>query len=639
MNQPRYQIIGTAGHVDHGKTCLIRALTGIDTDRLAEEKKRGITIELGFASLELPDGGRAGIIDVPGHERFIRNMLAGAGGIDLAMLIVAADESVMPQTAEHLDILTLLNIRRGLVVITKADLADPDWMELVKSDISALVKGSFLEGAPVLTVSAHTGQGIGELREALFALLEQTPDGVAAGKAPRLPVDRVFTMEGFGTVVTGTLIEGDICVKQELMLYPSRRLVRVRSLQVHSASVERAFSGQRVAVNLQGLKKNEVARGDTLATPDSMPLTSMADVRLDLLKNTSRRLLSNNRLHFYHGSRETMCRIILMDAKELSKGQSGYARLCFEEEIALCPGDRFVVRFYSPMETVGGGEILDACPIRQKPFDEKALRSFQKKESGTPVEKVEALLRERSRQFYPLSRIPMHVTVTAAEVAKAAETLIAKGKAVSVTPDIAVHREYADQLLEKLEFLLAAFHRDNPLKSGMKREDIPARLLTQNYASYAGPLLDDFVARGRLKEVDGTLALAEFSVKTDSELEQLFREMENAYRQGGFSPPATDELLGRFSKNRKAGQAFSALLDKGILVRLEPQICMHHQFVEQAWEIVRQIFAEEKGVVLGPFRDRLGTSRKFAVAILEYFDRQKRTRKTGDIRIIEKAFL
>ena len=347
-------IIGTAGHVDHGKTCLIKALTGIDTDRLAEEKKRGITIELGFANLQLPGGITAGIVDVPGHEKFIKNMLAGAGGIDIAMLIVAADEGVMPQTREHLSILSLLDIPQGVIVITKCDTVEEDWAELVKEDVAEAVKGTFLEGAPMVCVSAFTGQGLDELRD-LLAEMAKKAKGKDLSRPFRLPADRVFTLGGFGTVITGTLIEGTLHEGDEIMLYPSGIMTRARSIQVHSHDVKEAYGGQRVAVNLAGVKKEDVPRGEVAAAPGSMTPSMMLDVRLSCLKETGREIKNNSRLHLYHGAREILCKVVLMDREVLMPGEECFAQLRLEENITAKRGDRFVVRFYSPLETVGGG--------------------------------------------------------------------------------------------------------------------------------------------------------------------------------------------------------------------------------------------------------------------------------------------
>ena len=379
----KYGIIGTAGHVDHGKTCLIKALTGIDTDRLKEEKKRGITIELGFAWMDFPGGERVGIVDVPGHEKFVRNMLAGVGGMDLVMLVVAADEGIMPQTVEHLDILSILGIRQGIIVITKTDLADPELVELVEEDIRELTEGTFLENAPVVPVSVYKNQGLDQLKKILYEMYQKLPDHKET-RAFRLPVDRVFTLKGFGTVVTGTLLGGKIKKDQEAFLYPENVPVKIRSIQVHEQGVEAAHAGQRVALNLPDRKKEEISRGDVIAFKNSMYPSMMADVSLTVLRHTGRVVKNGSRVHIYHGTKELLGKVILLDREELKAGETCYAQLRLEEETVMEKGDRFVIRFYSPAETIGGGSILDACPRKHKRKDRKVLRNvgLKKMEQG-----------------------------------------------------------------------------------------------------------------------------------------------------------------------------------------------------------------------------------------------------------------
>ena len=383
----KHVIIGTAGHVDHGKTLLVKALTGIDTDRLVEEKKRGITIELGFAHLDFDDGTQAGIVDVPGHEKFIKNMLAGAGGIDLAMLVVAADEGFMPQTVEHLGILSLLGIQEGLVVITKADMVDPEWVEMVKDDVAAQVEGTFLEGKPIMTCSAYTGQGIPELREALKQLVHKAAEKNL--RTPfRLPIDRVFSVDGFGTVVTGTLIEGSVSEGDMAEILPTGVEARVRNLQVHGKDVETAFAGQRVAVNLAGVRKADLTRGDTIAKPGSVKTSLMLDVRLQDLKNSQRTILNNSQVHLYHGSTVRLAKVVLLDRDALQPGESCYAQLRLSKALAARQGDRFVLRFYSPLETIGGGVILDEHPYRHKRNDARVIAALAVRESGSDEAKL-----------------------------------------------------------------------------------------------------------------------------------------------------------------------------------------------------------------------------------------------------------
>ena len=594
-------IIGTAGHVDHGKTCLIKALTGIDTDRLAEEKKRGITIELGFASLKLPDGTVAGIVDVPGHERFIRNMLAGAGGIDIAMLIVAADEGVMPQTREHLSILSLLNIPRGIIVITKCDTVEPDWVELVKDDIKEAVSGTFLEGADMVPVSAFTGMGLDELKAKLMELAAHS-GGKDLSRPFRLPADRVFTLGGFGTVITGTLIEGTLKEGDEITLYPSGLSTRARSIQVHSKDVKEAYGGQRVAVNLAGIKREDIERGEVIAAPGSMVPSMMADVYLSC---------------------------ILMDREVLHPGESCYAQLRLEESFAAKRGDRFVVRFYSPVETVGGGEILDPCPLKHRRGDKKALSVMEIKHKGDKKEIVSALISEHSRFWTPVSEIAVLASFTLEETKEQAGALEKEGKAVMIGRDICLDMEYVKKIRRQAVSTLSAYHKANPLRGGMKREELRSRLLADIRISDMDSLINYFISSGSLKEQAGLVSLSSFKVEAGEKLRKLMEEISAIYKKAGYTPPATDDVIAQ-SGSKQASQVLEAMVASGALVRLDAQINMDAGLYGEAKEKARSIIDQKGQVTLGEFRDALGTSRKYAVALLESFDKARITKMTGE---------
>ena len=634
MHKTHNIIIGTAGHVDHGKTNLIQALTGIDTDRLAEEKKRGITIELGFAWLDLPDGSRAGIVDVPGHERFIANMLAGAGGIDLALLIIAADEGVMPQTVEHLHILSLLGIDRGIVVITKCDLVDEEWLMLVKEDVAEFLKGTFLENAPIHAVSSHTGMGIDELRQEIARMAAKIPNKRSDGTF-RLSADRVFTMEGFGTVVTGTLIDGDLALGSEVMIYPAGTPARVRGIQVHSQPAEEAHPGQRVAVNLAGIKKSEISRGDILAPAGSLSRSMMLDVRLSVLADSPFEIKNGSRVHFYQGARTALCKVILLDRETLPPGQTAYAQLRFEEEVSLKPGDRFVVRFYSPLLTIGGGLVLDPDPRKHKRNDPAVIEGLEIRESGTLAERLSRILEEQSGAFLPLDRYALRLGAPAAKLRQTAGKLGETGELTDIGGNIWLHKSYVALIEGRLRALLDAFHKENPLKGGMRREELRARLLPTAPMAAADALLETFLKRGCIKTSDGLLALDSFEVQFSAEQSALTGKIEAIYREAGASPPATDELLQSFGKDKvkEATRVLSALITSGTLVRLDTQITMHRDTVAAAEAFVRESVQDGGEITLGAFRDRMGTSRKFAIALLELFDRNRITKKVGDVRV------
>ncbi len=622
-------IIGTAGHVDHGKTCLIKALTGIDTDRLAEEKKRGITIELGFANLALPNGMSAGIVDVPGHEKFIKNMLAGAGGIDIAMLIVAADEGVMPQTREHLSILSLLNIPQGIIVVTKADTVDEDWVEMVKEHIAANVEGTFLEGAEMVAVSAFTGLGLDELKGKLAAMAEQA-QGKDTSRPFRLPADRVFTLGGHGTVITGTLLEGTLHEGDEIMLYPSGMMTRARSIQVHSKDVTEAYGGQRVAVNLAGIKKEDISRGEVAAAPNSMTNSMMVDVWLSSLKDCGREIKNNSRLHFYHGAREILCKVVLMDREVLLPGESCYAQLRLEEEVCAKRGDRFVVRFYSPLETVGGGEILDPCPFKHRRNDHRAIEGMEIKRSGTPEQIVQRLIGDHSHGWTPIADIARFGSFAPSEADEIARALAEKGTVVSIGRGIYLDADYVKKVRKEMISLLNDFHKKNPLKGGIKREELRTRLLPDGRISDVDALLDHFVAAGSIKEIKGLISIASFKVEAGEKLQKLMDKLAADYKKAAFAPPATDDVIGG---DKQTAQVMDAMLADGTLVRLDAQIYIHNECYTQALELAYSLIEKNGQMTLAEFRDALGTSRKYAVALLEYFDNRRLTKKVGDARV------
>ena len=624
-------IIGTAGHVDHGKTALIKALTGIETDRIKEEKKRGITIELGFAYLDLPDGEKAGIIDVPGHEKFVKNMLAGAGGIDLALLVVAADEGFMPQTREHLGILSLLNISEGIIVITKKDMVDDDWLEVVCEDVRSEVKGTFLENAQIIPVSSYTGEGIEQLKTAIFELIDQNTQIKNLDIPFRIPVDRIFSVEGFGTVITGTLIEGRMKIGDPVTIYPSRIESRVRNLQVHSHDVTEAYAGQRVAVNLAGLKKTDLNKGDVVAVPNSMHTTMMIDIKLNILRDCEREILNGTRLHLYHGARDVLCKVILLDRDSISAGESCYAQLRLEEEIAVKTGDRFVLRFYSPLETIGGGVILDSNPFKHKRNDPAVLESLHIKESGSDKEKISAALHDYSSRFETLDFLQVQTAIPKEQFDQQIQKLLKDKTAFRVSDNIVIHSDYLTHLKDTAVRLLSAYHQENPLRDGMKKDEFRSKFLHFDDIAVIDKITDSLVNRKFLKYVNGCVALADFEVQKDDNLE----EIEAAFREGGFSPESPDQIATRFPKVKNYRQVVESLINTGRLVRVEDKILLHVDYYEKALSMAKEHIAQNGQITLAEMRDLMGASRKFAVAVLEYWDRRNITKKVGDARVLK----
>ena len=635
----KHVIIGTAGHVDHGKTLLVKALTGIDTDRLVEEKKRGITIELGFAHLDFDDGTQAGIVDVPGHEKFIKNMLAGAGGIDLAMLVVAADEGFMPQTVEHLGILSLLGIRDGLVVITKADMVDPEWIEMVKDDVRAQVEGTFLEGKPVFTVSAYTGQGIPELRQALKELVHKASEKNL--RTPfRLPIDRVFSVDGFGTVVTGTLIEGSVTEGDMAEILPTGVEARVRNLQVHGRDVDTAFAGQRVAVNLAGVRKADLTRGDTIAKPGSVKVSLMLDVRLQNLKNSQRTILNNSQVHFYHGSAVRLAKVVLLDRDALQPGESCYAQLRMTEEIAAKPGDRFVIRFFSPLETIGGGVVLDDCPRRHKRSDAHALEILAIKEGGSGDEKLMQTVAEYGHSLPALEKLASQLNRDTEELKEELDALCQGGKLLEPLPGRYLSGAVFDRLWDTCRGLLEQYHRQNPLHAGMKVAELRQKLFKATDQVIADAVLAAMAREGKIKAVSDRYALADFSVHLTKRQSGLREKLLQIYRKAGLEVPGLDEVYAQFPANEQADckQVVESMVTGGELVLLTPQLCIHRQVYDDICQKTKAFMEEHPELTLAEFRDLLGTSRKYALAVLEYYDKNKILKKDGDIRRLGLGF-
>ncbi len=625
-------ILGTAGHIDHGKTSLVKALTGIDTDRLKEEKKRGITIELGFAYLDLPCNTRLGIVDVPGHERFIHTMLAGADGIDIAMLIIAADEGIMPQTMEHFGILSLLDIKHGIIVLTKIDLVDNDWLEMLKEEIADKFEGSFLEQAPIIPVSSHSGEGLELLKNTLSQIVSVL-DEKRISVPFRLPIDRVFSMDGFGTVVTGTLIEGCMKEKQDVMLYPTEERAKIRSLQVHGEACEIAYAGQRVAVNLSGIKKHQVQRGFCIGDIDSMENTMMLDVKLTILPDTERVIKNGSRFHFHHGTSESLCKLILLDRDEIKANESAYAQLRLENKIALKISDHFVIRFYSPLETIGGGIVLDANPIKHRRNQPDVISGLEIRENGTVKQKVQQAIFENSRFLKDIDLIKRSVGCD--KINSELNQLVKEKSIVKLDEKLYLSAEYLNSLKNNLSETLKEYHKQNPLKEGMNREETRNKLIKNASGNITDSILDYFLAENIIKNVNGFICLPEFKIVVNNSQAKIIDSLEKLYLDAGFAPPSNDEAIKAYIKDKNQFQAcLSSLKASGTIISLDLQYCMHKNSYEHALNILKDFMQQNADITLAQYRDLLGVSRKYAVALLEYFDKIKITKKIGDKRIL-----
>ncbi len=640
--------IGTAGHVDHGKSTLVTALTGIDPDRLAEEKARGMTIDLGFAWLTLPSGREASIVDVPGHESFIKNMLAGVGGIDVALLVVAADEGVMPQTEEHLAILDLLRVRSGVVALTKADLVEDDWLELVREDVAERLKPTTLADAPILACSSVTRAGLPALLAALDAALDRSPARRSIGR-PRLPVDRAFTVTGFGTVVTGTLQDGRLRVGQEVELLPAGRRARVRGLQTHKQSIEEGVPGSRLAVNLAGVGKSEVARGDVLAIPGTLQPTYAMDVRLEALARAPRSIEHNSELDVYVGAAEVPARVVLLETEEIQPGASGWAQLRLARPLVAARGDRFIVRVPSPSETVGGGSVAEPRARRHKRGDPAVLARLDLLARGDPEEVVLAALRPEARpaatgKGKPSAyggREPTELSAAlglpAEDTAGALEALIARGMVVRAGGFVYAVSEW-HRLGEDVARLLGDYHRLYPLRPGMPREEWRSRLGLMPRES--GEVIAALTLAGALTEVAAGGAAGRGVFVKLAGHEPLFSDAQERavaallerFRNEPFSPPVRQEV-----EQEVGSEVTAALLERGVLVKVSDTVLLDKAAYAEAVRRVVAHLRDHERLTVAEARDLLGTSRKYMLAIFEHFDDRRITRRQGDDRVLGAA--
>ncbi len=632
-------IVGTAGHIDHGKTALVRALTGVDADRLKEEKERGITIDIGFADLTVGDT-HFGFVDVPGHERFVKNMLAGAHGIDLVMLVVAADESVMPQTREHFDICRLLEVKAGLVVITKADLADEELTELVEAEVSDFVAGSFLENAPVIRVSSKTGQGIDELKKTLAQLAAKVTLRDANAVA-RLPIDRVFTIKGFGTVVTGTLITGSIKAGDELELLASQLpRIRVRGLQVHGKTTNEAKAGERTAINLQGIEVAEVARGQVLAPAGRLIATHMLDVQLQLLKSAPKPLRSRSRVRLHHGTAEALARVILLGNTELAPGGKAFAQLRLETPLLALPQDRFIVRSYSPAITIGGGMIVDALPSKHR-LREAAMivTTLETLANADETERIALLVEMAGQAGISAAALAARSGATDDTIKKASDQFTKTRRLIAATPNLLIAREPFENLAKQVRELLKAFHKKAPLESGIGREELRERIFAKLPAEIFRAVIAQLTERNEVVAEKDLLRLATHRVALSTEEQAAKDHLAAIYLQAKLQPISLEDALKHaapsFGIDAARAQRFAQMLiNSGELVRVG-ELVFHRQSLEDLRGTLQEYKATNGTKIdVGIFKDLTGVSRKYAIPLLEYLDRQRITRRAGETREI-----
>ncbi|PAB60868.1 selenocysteine-specific translation elongation factor [Anaeromicrobium sediminis] len=624
-------VIGTAGHIDHGKSTLIKALTGLDPDRLKEEKKRGITIDLGFAEFVLPSGKRAGVVDVPGHEKFIKNMLAGIGGIDIVLLVIAADEGVMPQTQEHLDILSILEIEKGIVVLTKTDLVDEDWLSLVKEDIKEKLKGTFLEDATMMEVSAVEGKGLDELAHEIDRQTDELKDR-NINLPPRIPIDRVFSISGFGTVITGTQIEGTFKVGDEVLIYPNKVETKIRGIQVHGKSVDRSYAGQRVAINLANMKKEDIKRGDVLSIDKVLEPTMMLDVKVNVLKESNWSIKNRSRLRLYHGSSEILCRAVILDKEEILPGESAYIQLRLEEEVVAKRDDKIVLRFYSPMETIGGGFIIDSNPHKHKRFKEDIIEKLQLKEKGDIEDLIEEMIKVNSENYETMKFYIDKGEFAENEMEKVIEKFIEEDKVVKFVDNVILHKDYLEKLEKNIIKELKDFHNKNTLKSGMLKEELRNRVMKK----VKNKLYDDLLAyfESVLNLVENKVSLKDFKVTYTKDQEEIKKKIEDNLTKGKFSPRTIKEMAQTFKDENEFNKVIQSMIDFNLLIKLDENIVLYHTVYNEAVTMIKDFIKDNDGITLGQCRDVLSTTRKFALPLLEYLDNNKITKRHGDKRII-----
>ncbi|MDH4230906.1 MAG: selenocysteine-specific translation elongation factor [Nitrospirota bacterium] len=620
----RHIILGTAGHIDHGKSALVKALTGIDPDRLKEEKERGITIDIGFADIRFPEEDlTVGIVDVPGHEKLVSNMLAGAGGIDIVLMVIAADEGIMPQSREHLAICNLLKIKSGLIALTKADLVEGEWLELVSDEIKGFVEGTFLEHAPIIPVSSKTGQNLDllkkEIKDLALKVMPKTSGGLF-----RLPIDRVFTLKGFGTVITGTAISGSISVDDMVQILPKDISTKVRGLHSHGKTITTAFAGQRVAVNLQSVEKEDLSRGDVAVAPSSFSATKTIDAHLDLLRDAPL-LKSKSLVHFYIGTAETIARVILYEKEELKAGESCYCQFRLQGPVIAVSGDRYIIRRFSPLETLGGGEILNPSPQRRRKRD--GIQDLEVLHRGTLEEKISLKIEKAGTSGIPVDAINGWINAEIQTISDAVARLIKAGEIVR-HEDVLLHRKTFDLLGEKIKGLLSAFHKKNPLKPGMPKEEIRTLLKAdQKLFNFLLPGFKSII-------VDKDLVrLKDFRIALSGSEETYRTKIIDMLEKGGFQPPAKGEMAEMLKIDQKQfSDILNILTKEKAIVRINESLYLSAAAYESMLSLLKNFFSGKTEITVADFRDLLKTSRKYALPFLEYLDASRVTLRTGDVR-------
>lgn len=622
-------ILGTAGHIDHGKTTLIKALTGRETDNLKEEKQRGISINLGFTYFDLPSKKRVGIVDVPGHEKFIKNMLAGACGIDIVLLVIAADEGVMPQTIEHLDILNYLDVKKGIIVLTKCDLVDEEFIELVKDDIREKTKGLFIEGAPIVEVDSVSRRGLDELVQKIDEISEDIEEKKTDAPS-RMSIDRVFSLKGFGTIVTGTLIEGKISVDDEMTIYPSEKKVKVRNLQVHGCDVKTAYAGQRTAINLSNIKVSEIQRGDVIAQTGSVEESMMIDVNISLVEHCKKSLKHWDRIRIFHGTKQILCRIVPLNEDEIQYGESGYAQLRLEEKIVAKKGDRFIIRSYSPMDTIGGGVIIDTAPKKHKIYDESVIEALKIKEKGELKDILEEYLKLNLSNYITLKELVSYTGEKEEYVKEGLNALIDENKVFCVNKYY-LHISHYQKLKEKVIEILTKYHKQYRLRNGILKEELRSKVDNSLKVKDMDVILNKMAEEKDIKVQDNLVSNYDFEVKFNQKQLSIKKEIEDKSRKNGLNSLMTKDDI--CNKNKFYEEVLEALTGETIQ-KLDDAYYIDKKVYENVKKDLLEYLNKNKEITVAQFRDITKSNRKISIVMLEHFDRNRITKRVEDKRIL-----
>lgn len=622
-------ILGTAGHIDHGKTTLIKALTGRETDNLKEEKQRGISINLGFTYFDLPSKKRVGIVDVPGHEKFIKNMLAGACGIDIVLLVIAADEGVMPQTIEHLDILNYLDVKKGIIVLTKCDLVDEEFIELVKDDIREKTKRLFIEGAPIVEVDSVSRRGLDKLVQKIDEISEDIEEKKTDAPS-RMSIDRVFSLKGFGTIVTGTLIEGKISVDDEMTIYPSEKKVKVRNLQVHGCDVKTVYAGQRTAINLSNIKVSEIQRGDVIAQTGSVEESMMIDVNISLVEHCKKSLKHWDRIRIFHGTKQILCRIVPLNEDEIQYGESGYAQLRLEEKIVAKKGDRFIIRSYSPMDTIGGGVIIDTAPKKHKIYDESVIEALKIKEKGELKDILEEYLKLNLSNYITLKELVSYTGEKEEYVKEGLNALIDENKVFCVNKYY-LHISHYQKLKEKVIEILTKYHKQYRLRNGILKEELRSKVDNSLKVKDMDVILNKMVEEKDIKVQDNLVSNYDFEVKFNQKQLSIKKEIEDKSRKNGLNSLMTKDDI--CNKNKFYEEVLEALTGETIQ-KLDDAYYIDKIVYENVKKDLLEYLNKNKEITVAQFRDITKSNRKISIVMLEHFDRNRITKRVEDKRIL-----